>query len=93
MADLKKSGLYFLCDVINYCCAVLRVYTESDSGGWYELLYPPAKDLPHFCFIEKWKKQSRFLTGSDFSNSEATLQVCVETEKACSRHPLTIATI
>lgn len=45
MAGLKKPGLYILCDAINYCCTVLRVYTESDSGGWYELLYLPAKNL------------------------------------------------
>lgn len=45
MAGLKKPGLYILRDAINYCCTVLRVYTESDSGGWYELLYLPAKNL------------------------------------------------
>lgn len=46
MDGLKKPGLYVLCDVINYCCTALGV---SDSGGWYELLYSPAKKSVLFC--------------------------------------------
>lgn len=71
MSGLRKPHLYILCNVINYCCTVLRVYTESDSSGWNELLYPPAKNLfpshsllPH----REGKKQGGVLTGSDFSN-------------------------
>lgn len=94
MAGLKKPGLYILRDMINYCCTVLRVYTQSDSGGWYEVLYPPAKIrslLPHFCLVEREKRQSRFLTGSDFGNTADKPQVCAETEKVCNRHPFTMA--
>lgn len=70
MAGLKKLHLYILCNVINYCCTVLKVYTESDSSEWYELLHPAAKNLfsshsllPH----REGGKQVGVLAGSDFS--------------------------
>lgn len=71
MAGLKKPHFYILCNVINYCCTVLKLYTESDSSEWYELFYPAAKNLfsshsvlPH----REGKKQLGVLTRFDFSN-------------------------
>lgn len=84
MAGLKKPHLCILCNVINYCCTVLRVYTKSDSSGWYELLYPPAKNmfsshslLPH----REGEKRSGVLTCSDFS-SRANSPLCVWRQKS-----------
>lgn len=48
--------------------------------------------LPHFCLVERGKKQSRFLAVFLTSvTQQRALQVCPETEKVCNHHPFTIA--
>lgn len=60
MAGFKKPGFYILCDVINHRCTVLGVYTESDSGGWHEVLHPPAKNA--FCFTLRREKRANWIS-------------------------------
>lgn len=83
VARLQQPHLCISCNMINYRCTVVRVYTESDSSGWYELLYPPAKNLfsSHSLLPQReGEKQRRVLTGSDFSSRVNSPQ-CVWRDK------------